>query len=358
MGAQNLQAWLTGLFAILSTVALVDASPTLHRRAGLTPSLTGALNAMSTGSSTYPRANTLSNGNILGTYTAFADGDSIITLAESSNSGETWTTLGTADRGPTNTTDIDNPFAIELPSGRLLVAFRNHDQELDETYTYYRITVCYSDDGGASWAYLSTPAQEPGPVTGVWEPFMRLAADGQTLQLYYSRLNNDNDQDSILRTSADGGATWSDPTSFTGTELSDSRDGMLGVAETDADGGLIAVFETETGGGRFHIEAVSSPDDGETWTDRRIVYQSEGFNAQAPQVINVGGTLVVSFQTDEDGDYVVKVVTSANGQDWADKTTVMDATSQWAGLYTLDDSSFLALAGHNGVASAQKVVLV
>ncbi|OJD40624.1 glycoside hydrolase family 93 protein [Diplodia corticola] len=349
------RAWLTGLCALLAaTSTTVVASPTsLHRRAGLTPSLSGALNPMSTGSSTYPRANFLSSGAILGAFTAFPSGtgESVITLASSPDSGVTWNPLGTAASGPTNTTDIDNPFPIELPGGRLLVAFRNHDQELDQTYTYFRITVCYSDDGGASWAYLSTPASDPGAVNGNWEPFMRL--DGDTLQLYYSRETSAADQDSLVRTSTDGGATWSSATTFTGAELTNARDGMLGVAEFD--GGLIAVFETETGGGKFHIGAVTY--DGTSWGDRRVVYESDGFNAQAPQVANVGGTLVVSFQTDEDGDYVVKVVTSADGTEWADKTTVMEATSQWAGLLTLDDSSFLVMAGNNGVASAQKVVL-
>ncbi|KAL1635925.1 hypothetical protein SLS58_010030 [Diplodia intermedia] len=356
MLAPQPRTWLTSLCALLlAASSTAVASPTLHRRAGLTPSLSGALNPMSTGSSTYPRANFLSSGSILGAFTAFpSDGTSVITLVSSPDSGATWNPLGTAASGPTNTTDIDNPFPIELPSGRLLVAFRNHDQELDQTYTFFRITVCYSDDGGASWAYLSTPASDSGAVTGDWEPFMRL--DGDTLQLYYSRETADDDQDSLMRTSTDGGATWSAATTFTGAELTNARDGMLGVAEMPGGAGqLIAVFETETGGGKFHIGAVTY--DGATWGDRRVVYESDGFNAQAPQVANVGGTLVVSFQTDEDGDYVVKVVTSADGTTWADKTTVMAATSEWAGLLTLDDSSFLVMAGSNGVASAQKVVL-
>ncbi|KAF2137755.1 glycoside hydrolase family 93 protein [Aplosporella prunicola CBS 121167] len=360
--AQYSQSWLISLsLAILMVFALVDATsarPPLQRRAGLQPSVTGSLYPMSTGQSTYPRASFRSDGTILGAYTAIANGETIITLTSSSDSGATWSVLGTAARGPANTTDIDNPYPIELPSGRLLVAYRSHDQTagVEDAWTYYRLIVSYSDDGGANWDYLSTPAQEPGPTTGVWEPFMRMADDGETLQLYYSRETTDIDQDSLIKTSTDGGKTWSEARTFTGLNLTKNRDGMLGVAKTNDEGGLIAVFETETDGSNFHIGAVSSSDDGLTWTDRRIVHETESNNS-APQVTNVGGTLVVSFQTNEDGDYAVKVVTSKDGKNWGDKTTVMTATSKWAGLLTLDDSSFLVMAGHNGVASAQKVIL-
>ncbi|KAK7722882.1 hypothetical protein SLS57_004735 [Botryosphaeria dothidea] len=364
MGAVKVHTWLAGLAILLLATAL-NATP-LHRRAGVVPSLSGDLHVMGpVGNSTYPRANFLADGSIIGTYTAFDDNssgarESIITLARSTDSGATWTEIGTAARGPTATTDIDNPYVLQLPSGRVLVAFRNHDHLTDGvTYTYFRITVCYSDDDGASWSYLSTPAEDSGTVTGDWEPLLRIADDGETLQLFYSRENNDDDQDSLLRTSTTGGETWSDATTISGAELSNSRDGMLGVAETST-GDLIAVFETEKGGSTFHIEAVTSEDGGATWIDRRVVYQTEdtSLNAAAPQVINVGGTLVVSFQTNEDGDTAVKLVTSGDdGQTWDNKITAMPAVSQWAGLLTLDDSSFLVMAGNDGTAKAQKVIL-
>ena len=76
---------------------------------------------------------------------------------------------------------------------------------------------------------------------------------------------------------------------------------MIGVAV--APGGnsddLIAVFESYDSlvTKLFTIRAVSSSDDGATWGNRRLVYAATGANnnAGAPQIINVGGTLVVSL---------------------------------------------------------------
>ncbi|KAL1617230.1 hypothetical protein SLS56_011093 [Neofusicoccum ribis] len=355
----KLHAWLASA-AMLGMSALLDAAA-IQPRAAVVPTLSGGLNQMGpVGSSTYPRANFLSDGSLIGAYTAREDdgAEMIITIAHSTDAGVTWTEIGTVDRGPSATTDKDNPYPFQLPSGRVLVAFRNHDRTAPTTWTYYRITICYSDDNGATWQYLSTPAEESNSATGVWEPFFRLAADGETLQLYYSRENNASDQDSLMRTSTDGGLTWSDPTVLSGAELPTSRDGMLGVAEVSGPGDLIAVFETEMAGSSFHIASVRSPDDGATWGNRKDVYIPATGSAAAPQVINVGGTLVVSFQSTEGGnDNTMYIVTSGDGgETWDNKIVVMEPTSLWAGLLTLDDTSFLGMADHDG-AKTQKVLL-
>lgn len=82
---------------------------------------------------------------------------------------------------------------------------------------------------------------------------MRLAKDG-SLQLYYSRENGGNDQDSIQRISHDGGASWGGVYAFSGHGII-ARDGMLGVEEFE--GELVAVFETNEEG-PMHIKCVTS----------------------------------------------------------------------------------------------------
>jgi len=46
------------------------------------------------------------------------------------------------------------------------MAFRNHSKDSAGVYTYYRITICYSDDGGKTWQFLSEAASDPAGETG------------------------------------------------------------------------------------------------------------------------------------------------------------------------------------------------
>lgn len=312
------------------------------------------------GSGTYPRANYLADGSILGAYADVTSTTNTIVVVSSTDGGVTWTQIGTVATGSTSTTDINNPYPLQLPSGRILIAFRNHSLE-DGAYTFFRITICYSDDNGATWAYLSQPASDPGPTYGNWEPFLRMAEDGVTLQLYYSRQDSAIDQDNLMRTSTDGGVTWSTSTIVSGSGTTDARDGMIGVTTVSGEN-LIAVFESETDGGLFSIYSVTSSDDGATWGNRQTVYSpGDGYNAQAPQVTNVGGTLVVSFMYDPDNDLDATIVLMAStdgGDTWADSTTVFPTGSTWAGLLTLsDDTSLLAMTDYNGGSKAQEVIV-
>ncbi|MCJ1436202.1 hypothetical protein MMC27_005580 [Xylographa pallens] len=311
---------------------------------------------------TYPRANFLLNGHILGAYTAFSNGNNVLTLSTSTDSGTSWTTTGTAATRPSISSDLDNPYPLQLPSGRILLAYRNHDKDpTTGLYTFFRITISYSDDFGATWSYLSTPASDPGEPNGNWEPFLRNAQDG-CLQLYYSRENSPADQDSLMRTSTDGGLTWSLPTTISGEGIT-ARDGMIGVA-TVSGMNLIAVFESEQNG-FFTINSITSADDGATWSNRQVVYTPTGTNnnANAPQVVNVGGILCTSFMTDEDieghsgtseGPAGAKLVTSLDGgTTWGNKIEVFQPQTSWPGLLSLGSSSFLYMADNQGAKSQE-----
>ncbi|KAL8693646.1 MAG: hypothetical protein Q9218_001556 [Villophora microphyllina] len=339
-------AWTTW---IISSSALPFDSllaPGILPRSAVKPTLTAAPVAI--GAGTYPRATRLHDGSILGVYTAFESGSNVIRTSKSTNNGASWTPLGSVASGASNANDIDNPFAIQLPtSNRILVAFRNHSKDPSTgAYTYFRITVCYSDDGGTTWNYLSQPAGDAGPVQGSWEPFFRIAVDG-SLQLYYSHENSAQDQDTLQRISKDGGATWSAAVCVSGSGIT-SRDGMTSVASLGTSKSLILVYETETTG-VFSLGAVFSTDDGKTWSGRKTIYTAPNPNtsAGAPQVINVGGTLAVSFMTNEDSgltspsssytsNTAVKLITSGDlGGSWGNKITVGTVQSAWPGLMDL-----------------------
>ncbi|KAH8802501.1 Sialidase [Xylogone sp. PMI_703] len=352
---------------LVANTVLADQNGQLDKRAGVVPSLSGRpVDMTSGGGGTYPRANFLSDGSILGAYTATSGGNSVLTLVSSTNQGSSWSRKGTAATRPTASSNLDNPYPLQLPSGRILLAYRNHDKDPNNHtpnyHSFYRITISYSDDGGASWLFLADAATKGAGTIGLWEPFLRNAQDG-SLQLYYSEENASNDQDNKMRTSTDGGKTWSVAKTISGDGVT-ARDGMVGVA-TISGRNLIAVFESQENG-LFTVKSVTSSDDGVNWGNRRPVYTPTGTNnnAGAPQVVNVGGTLCVSFMTDEDTQLHnwingagSKLITSGNsGSSWGNKIQVFAPQANWPGLLSLDGSSLLFMADSGG-AKAQKIVL-
>lgn len=174
------------------------------------------------------RVTKLGNDLIAG-YSAVTGGQASIRVARSTDNGNSWSQIGTVTERPSGETDLSNAFPLAV-GGRLLIAFRNHDK-VNGRYTYYRITICESTDGGITWNFVTQLDERAAasPKNGFWEPFLRIAKDG-SIQAYYSAENNDGDQDNIMRKSTDGGKNWSGIIPVTGSNVN-ARDGMTGVAE-------------------------------------------------------------------------------------------------------------------------------
>ncbi|KAI1192616.1 glycoside hydrolase family 93 protein [Nemania serpens] len=308
----------------------------------------------------YIRASAVNDGGLIAGYAASDGAQHVLRTAKSTDGGQSWHHQGEVYRADTATHDLDNAFPLQLPSGRILYAYRNHDRTGSQ-YTYYRITISYSDDGGVTFLYLSTVAERPASgVNGLWEPFLRVANDG-SLQCYYSAENSATDQDGFMRQSSDGGLTWSSPITISGAGVT-SRDGMIGVAEVDGNGNLMAVFENTEDCG-FSIDYVLSHDDGRSWGQRGRAYTAaNNGEAIAPQICNAGGTLVVSFMTDEsvggtgaDGAQM-KVITSTNGGgSWSGSVVTGQVASHWPGLFARDSTHFLALYSKDGIGAVSQL---
>jgi Neuraminidase (sialidase) len=117
------------------------------------------------------------------------------------------------------------------------------------------------------------------------------------------------------------------------------------------------VFENTEDAGLFRIDYVTSSDGGSTWGGRTRLYTPPSGSSGAPQVVNVGGTLVVSFMSTEatsqsnnvDDDGEMRVVTSTDGgQTWSGSVVTGAAPAHWPGLYVVDDTHFLALYAEDG----------
>ncbi|PSR83593.1 Sialidase [Coniella lustricola] len=312
---------------------------------------------------TYPRLTRLSDGSILLSFTRTPSPVRILTVHRSLDNGTTfhpWSVIWHSSN------DIGNLFLLEVPVAepgfsdsasdadadppplhtgpRVLAAFRNHDVAKADARrrTFFRITLCESDDGGHTWHFVTQVAEKAAPW-GLWEPFLRLGsgAGDRTapghVQMTYSRELAAKDQDTILHESLGGGRTWSAGQTVTGgggAEETMLRDGMTGIAATldvgtvragesmQAKAALVMVFETTRYARTFSLEAVVSYDDGQTWGHRQPVYEPAALpppgqtldtagagtgstgkrgNAGAPQIESFAhGGLAVVFMTDED----------------------------------------------------------
>lgn len=300
----------------------------------------------------YPRAINLGHNQFLGS----SGGGSAGVKAYTSFGGVVWNDIGGAvtQGGPAN--DRTNGYPYVRPGdNKYLVAYRNQDIANGQD-TVWRITI--SDYDGTKWNWLADAVtdQNNGQETGDWEPFLRTAADGSTIQLFYSHELNQNVQQNVVITSTDGGAHWTKPyTVVSDGENGTRRDGMVGVAEIDPQH-LIAVFEslsTDPNGGSY-VGTVESFDGGNTWdqSTRTHVYDVAGVTIGAPQILKVGDNLVVSFQAnDEDrGRVDAKIISKPINGQWDQNTAKTVAqSSQWNGLTAIDDSSFFYLTGNGPI---------
>jgi hypothetical protein len=118
------------------------------------------------------------------------------------------------------------------------------------------------------------------------------------------------------------------------------------------------VFEATENNTPFSVNAVLSRNGGQTWGERRRVYTApNNREAGAPWVVNVGGTLVVSFMTNEEQTFAgvdgghFKVVTNSDGTagSWSSKTTIAGPEAHWPAMLTLNETNFLAIYSKNGL---------
>jgi hypothetical protein len=186
----------------------------------------------------YVRVSRMNDGSLVAGYATTEDSaqgtESVLKLARSTDGAKSWQPQGEVFRGLVSEHDISNSFPLELPNGRLLYAYRNHDRTgADLHYTWFRISISYSDDGGKTFLYLATVDERaPAGVNGLWEPFLRIARDG-SLQCYYSSEQASNVQVGLMKVSTNGGSTWGAPITVSGGNGLISRDGMIGVAPVD-----------------------------------------------------------------------------------------------------------------------------
>ena len=286
----------TTLAVSLSLLVVSSTASLLNRRAAIQPSVDPTAIPLSpTGGGTYPRL-AIVQGGILAAYKVLDNGVSTLLISKSTDGGKSYSAWGSVTSGTAN---IDNPDLIQLPNGHIVCTYRNHDLNSSGDFVFYRITASVSTDGGRTWSFLSQVDQRPASkVTknGIWvwwnswfqlqaivteprylqEPFNRISTTN-ALQVYYASENSNIDQDILMRTSTDNGASWSKPITVAGGTTV-GRDGMPGCTSFPRNPSkVLCVFETTQGtGSLFTVKSVVSNDDGATWGERSQVYVPTG----------------------------------------------------------------------------------
>ncbi len=131
-----------------------------------------------------------------------AAGHEPIAMMTSYDRGETWEMTGEVPF-PHDLPDlsyIHEPHVAELPSGRLLGAFRVHDRPAEPANTVY---ISFSDDKGKTW---TEPHEIPG-VDGL-PPHVLAHSSGAVIISYGCRTAGNRSERAVV--SYDGGETWTE----------------------------------------------------------------------------------------------------------------------------------------------------
>lgn len=309
------------------------------------------------GNGTYPRLAWLPDGSILSSFTRFNGPSRSLMVARSTDGARSFVDWGEVTVA---NNDVDNMYVCAVsPPGTVIAAFRNHDLGPSGP-TWFRITVCESNDWGRTWHYLTQAAEKPAPM-GIWEPFMRIGKQGE-VQMTFSQEFTPTDQRTMMVKSFDQGKSWSQPVCIEGAHQ-DQRDGMTGITRTFDNGreALVMVFETTKFFPHFNVEAVISYDDGNTWQNRHDIYvPPRGRSAGSPQIAVFGdGSMAVSFMTDDDVSDIqwpfraaVKIAFATAPQDgrirWTAPRTVCREPGLWPGIFSLDPTRVLVTYDQGG----------
>lgn len=154
---------------------------------------------------------------------------------DSSDGGKTWNYLSRVDFpdgcGPKN---IHEPYAVELPDGRILGALRGQGEAVDHGFTIF---FCTSDDGGKTWTHPKASGICGSP------PHMLVHSSGAIVLTYGRRKAPFGER---ARISYDGGETFGEEIVIS----SESPTGDLGYPSSAelSDGSILTVYYQRAAG--------------------------------------------------------------------------------------------------------------
>ena len=209
------------------------------------------------------------------------------------------------------------------------------------------VGIWVSRHDGQSWTQpvdVANGVQSPDLRYPSWNPVLFQPAEGPLL-LFYKVGPSPREWWGLLRTSSDGGKTWSEPHKLG----DDPRVGHLAGPVKNkpiqlADGSLLCPTSTEHEGWRVHFER--SPDLGKTWEVIGPINDGQQFGAIQPSILTYGdGKLQVLCRSQQ--GVITQSWSEDNGRSWSKMTaTSLPNPNSGTDAVTLDDGRQLLVYNH------------
>ncbi|TCO19174.1 hypothetical protein EV652_114154 [Kribbella steppae] len=215
----------------------------------------------------YPRVIQLANGRILASVVTFVgNADGIGAIYESTNSGKSFTQVGTVEdpeaadgQGLCCATLFELPKPVgAMPAGTLLWA-----ASVGASDRPMSLRIWKSNDVGRTWSYLSNCATASN-TSGLWEPEFSIAKDGQ-LVCHYADETDPAHSQKLMQVWSSDGVTWTDPTPTVASTTVGHRPGMPVVRKLPT-GTYLMSYEICGVGGQYDCAAYTRQSaDGWNW---------------------------------------------------------------------------------------------
>ena len=188
---------------------------------------------------------------------------------------------------------------------------------------------------------VASGVESPEKRHPCWNPVLFQPKDGP-LMLFYKVGPSPRSWWGMLKTSADGGRTWSEARRLPEGILGPIKDKAIRLSSGD----LLCPSSTEHAGWRVHFER--TPDLGNTWTKTDPINDGKEFSAIQPTLLTHPGGRIQALCRSRQGK-IVETWSSDGGKTWSPlKATVLPNPNSGIDGVTLADGRQLLVYNHTG----------
>jgi predicted neuraminidase len=194
---------------------------------------------------------------------------------------------------------------------------------------------------------VATGVQPDGTRWPCWNPVL-FQKPGAELLLFYKVGPDPRSWWGLVRSSGDGGRTWSEPvqlsrdgTAITGGPVGPIKNKPIALA----DGSILAPSSTEYDGWRVHFER--SSDGGTTWEVIGPANDGKAIGAIQPSILDLGSGKLLALGRTRNGKRIFQIESTNGGRTWGEMTlTDLPNPNSGTDAVTLADGRHLLIYNH------------